>query len=81
MYKANEILLLETAAVDWNTSSFDWSQSKRMEEDKLELNWDDDETGEGEDADSPPMSMKFDKKEPDNNAHKTKTDDSKTFFL
>lgn len=82
MYKANEKLLLETAAVDWNTSSFDWSQSsKRMEEDKLELSWDDDETGEGEDVDSPPMSMKFDKKEPDNNAHKTENDNSKIFLL
>ncbi|KAH0954621.1 hypothetical protein HN011_003189 [Eciton burchellii] len=55
----------ETAiSVDWSTSSFDWSQNTRhTEEDKLELNWDDDEVGEGEDIDSPPMSMKFDKKE------------------
>ncbi|KYM98277.1 DmX-like protein 2 [Cyphomyrmex costatus] len=61
-------------AVDWGTSSFDWSQSsKRMEEDKLELNWDDDEIGEGEDADSPPMSMKLDKKEQDN-VHKPEND-------
>lgn len=58
----------ETAAsLDWNTPSFDWSHStRRAEEDKLELNWDDDDAGEGEDADSPPMSMKLDKKEPDN---------------
>ncbi|XP_011258519.2 dmX-like protein 2 isoform X5 [Camponotus floridanus] len=57
----------ETAtSFDWNTPSFDWSQStKRIEEDKLELNWDDD-AGEDEDADSPPMTMKLDKKEPDN---------------
>jgi len=51
-----------------------------MEEDKLELNWDDDETGEGEDADSPPMSMKLDKKEQDN-IHKPENDNSKTFLL
>ncbi|KYN36646.1 DmX-like protein 2 [Trachymyrmex septentrionalis] len=72
--KANEILFLETAGddTDWGTSSFEWSQSsKRMEEDKLELNWDDDETGE--DADSPPMSMKLDKKEQDN-VHKLEND-------
>ncbi|KAL6428109.1 hypothetical protein ACFW04_008468 [Cataglyphis niger] len=58
----------ETAAsFDWSTQSFDWSQStRRVEEDKLELNWDDDDADEGEDADSPPMSMKFDKKEQDN---------------
>jgi len=51
-----------------------------MEEDKLELNWDDDETGEGEDADSPPMSMKLDKKEQDN-IHKPENDNSKIFLL
>ncbi|XP_050459131.1 dmX-like protein 2 isoform X2 [Cataglyphis hispanica] len=58
----------ETAAsLDWSTQSLDWSQStRRVEEDKLELNWDDDDADEGEDVDSPPMSMKFDKKEPDN---------------
>ncbi|XP_077255779.1 rabconnectin-3 alpha isoform X4 [Temnothorax americanus] len=62
------------ADVDWGTPSFDWSQSSnRVKGDKLELNWDDDETGEGEDADSPPMSMKLDKKEQDN-AHKSETD-------
>ncbi|XP_020293117.1 dmX-like protein 2 isoform X3 [Pseudomyrmex gracilis] len=55
----NEIV----SSVDWGASSFDWSQSgRRMDEDKLELNWDDD-AGEDEDADSPPMSMKLDKKE------------------
>lgn len=61
------------ASLDWNTSSsFDWSQStKRIEEDKLELNWDDDDAGEGEDADSPPMSMKLDKKEPENTYKET----------
>jgi len=83
MYEANEILFLETVnAVDWSTSSFDWSQSsKRMEEDKLELNWDDEETGEGEDIDSPPMSMKLDKKEQDAyNAYKSGNDNSKIFF-
>lgn len=75
-------MLLETgSAVDWGSSSFDWSQSsKRMEEDKLELNWDDDETGEAEDADSPPMSMKLDKKELEqNHVHKSENDNSKTF--
>ncbi|XP_070155556.1 dmX-like protein 2 isoform X4 [Polyergus mexicanus] len=59
----------ETAAsLDWNTSSFDWSHStRRAQEDKLELNWDDDDdAGEGEDVDSPPISMKLDKKEPEN---------------
>lgn len=68
--------------MDWGTSSsFDWSQSsKRMEEDKLELNWDD-ETGEGEDADSPPMSMKLDKKEKEDNTHKPEDDNSKTFLF
>ncbi|KYN09879.1 DmX-like protein 2 [Trachymyrmex cornetzi] len=73
--KSNPLNNKETAGdIDWNTSSFDWSQSsKRMEEDKLELNWDDDETGEGEDADSPPMSMKLDKKEQDN-VHKSEND-------
>lgn len=85
--KLNEILLLETAAdLDWGSSSFDWSQSsKRNEEDKLELNWDDDETGEGEDADSPPMSMKLDKKEQDNTHKSQNTENgkinSKTFLL
>ncbi|XP_019889652.1 dmX-like protein 2 isoform X7 [Ooceraea biroi] len=66
----------ETAtAVDWGTPSFDWSQStKRMEEDKLELNWDDDEVGESEDIDSPPMSMKLDKKKEDKIEHKTEDD-------
>ncbi|XP_072743219.1 dmX-like protein 2 isoform X7 [Anoplolepis gracilipes] len=55
------------ASLDWNSSSFDWSQSAGRVEDKLELNWDDDDdAGDGEDADSPPMTMKFDKKEPDN---------------
>ncbi|KAG5343356.1 DMXL2 protein, partial [Acromyrmex heyeri] len=73
--KSNPINNKETAGnTDWGTSSFDWSQnSKRMEEDKLELNWDDDETGEGEDTDSPPMSMKLDKKEQDN-VHKSEND-------
>lgn len=53
-----------------------------MEEDKLELNWDDDETGEGEDADSPPISMKFDKKEQDNSQeNKSESDNSKIFLL
>lgn len=76
--------LLETTSTgDWGSSSFDWSQSsKRMEEDKLELNWDDDEVGEGEDADSPPMSMKLDKKEQlDKNVPKSENDNSKTFLL
>ncbi|CAL1683435.1 unnamed protein product [Lasius platythorax] len=62
------------ASLDWNTPSFDLSQStRRVEEDKLELNWDDDDAGEGEDADSPPMSMKLDKKEP-KNAYKSEID-------
>lgn len=75
------VFLETTADVDWNTSSFDWSQSsKRIEEDKLELNWDDDEMDEGEDADSPPMSMKLDKKEQDN-VHKSENDNSKTFLF
>lgn len=51
-----------------------------MEEDKLELNWDDDDAGEDEDADSPPMSMKLDKKEPDN-AYNSEIDNSKSLFL
>lgn len=70
----------ETAAsLDWNTPSFDWSQStRRIEEDKLELNWDDDDAGE--DEDSPPMSMKLDKKEPDN-VYNSEIDNSKNFFL
>ncbi|XP_014484134.1 PREDICTED: dmX-like protein 2 [Dinoponera quadriceps] len=60
------------ASVDWGTPSFDWSQSgRRMEEDKLELNWDDD-PADGDDADSPPMSMKLDKKEDD--THKLEND-------
>lgn len=67
------------ASLDWNTPSFDLSQStRRVEEDKLELNWDDDDAGEGEDADSPPMSMKLDKKEPEN-AYKSEIDNSKSF--
>ncbi|XP_029173439.1 dmX-like protein 2 isoform X2 [Nylanderia fulva] len=67
------------ASLDWNTSSsFDWSQStKRIEEDKLELNWDNDDAGEGEDIDSPPMSMKLDKKEPEN-AYKETEEEAKT---
>lgn len=74
-----KILFSETAAsLDWNTPSFDWSHStRRAEEDKLELNWDDDDAGEGEDADSPPMSMKLDKKEPDN-AYNSEIDNSKS---
>lgn len=83
--EVNKISFLEaTADVDWGTSSsFDWSQSsKRMEEDKLELNWDDDETDEVEDADSPPMSMKLDKKEQDNPQEtKLGNDNSKIFLL
>jgi len=73
-------LFTETAiSVDWSTPSFDWSQNTRpTEEDKLELNWDDDEVGEGEDIDSPPMSMKFDKKE-EANMQKIE-DNSKKFF-
>jgi hypothetical protein len=73
-------LFAETAiSVDWSTSSFDWSQNTRhTEEDKLELNWDDDEVGESEDIDSPPMSMKFDKKE-EANVQKIE-DNSKKFF-
>ncbi|CAL1683436.1 unnamed protein product [Lasius platythorax] len=64
------------ASLDWNTPSFDLSQStRRVEEDKLELNWDDDDAGEGEDADSPPMSMKLDKKEP-KNAYKSEIDNN-----
>lgn len=35
---------------------------------------------EGEDADSPPMSMKLDKKEQDN-THKSENDNSKTFLF
>lgn len=63
------------AAADWSTSSFAWSQgTRRMEEDKLELNWDDD-VGESEDADSPPMSMKLDKKE-EEDVHKSSENDS-----
>ncbi|XP_032686027.1 dmX-like protein 2 isoform X2 [Odontomachus brunneus] len=62
------------ASVDWDTPSFDWSQSRCMEEDKLELNWDDDPV-DGDDADSPPMSMKLDKKVED--AHKPDNDNSK----
>lgn len=49
-----------------------------MEEDKLELNWDDD-PADGDDADSPPMSMKFDKKE--DNVHKAENDNSKKLSL
>jgi len=73
-------LFAETAtSVDWSTPSFDWSRNTRpIEEDKLELNWDDDEVGEGEDIDSPPMSMKFDKKE-EINVQKME-DNSKKFF-
>lgn len=67
-------------SVDWSTS-LDWSQSsKHIEEDNLELNWDDD-VGEGDDADSPPMSMKLDEKKEDI-AHKLpENDDSKNLFL
>jgi len=75
-------LFSETAtSLDWNTPSLDWSQStRRIEEDKLELNWDDDDAGEDEDADSPPMTMKLDdKKEPDN-AYNSEIDNSKNFF-
>lgn len=49
-----------------------------MEEDKLELNWDDDPV-DGDDADSPPMSMKLDKKEED--THKPGNDNSKELLL
>lgn len=69
-----------TASVDWNTS-FDWSQSsKHIEEDKLELNWDDD-VDEGDDTDSPPMSMKLDKKREDVVHKLSENDDSKNLFL
>lgn len=75
-----KILFSETvASLDWGTPSFDWSQStKRTEEDKLELNWDDDDAGE--DVDSPPISMKFDKKEPDN-MYNSEIDNSKLIFI
>ncbi|XP_019697978.1 dmX-like protein 2 isoform X2 [Harpegnathos saltator] len=64
------------ASVDWGTSSFDWSQnSRRIEEDKLELNWDDDPVDD-DDADSPPMSMKLDRKEEDNAAPKLDNDNN-----
>lgn len=43
-----------------SASAFDWSQPVETKEDELELKWDDDQP---EDDESPPMSMKLDKKE------------------
>lgn len=86
MIKKYKMLFAEEASsLDWGASSFDWSQSaKRVEEDKLELNWDDDDAGEAEDVDTPPMSMKLDKKEKEEEEPaKLENDDSKKllFFL
>ncbi|KAL7295893.1 hypothetical protein TKK_0010937 [Trichogramma kaykai] len=61
---------IDTGMLSWDTSkptsviesasSFDWSQPEVKKEDELQLNWDDD--AENDDDESPPMSMKLDKK-------------------
>lgn len=51
-----------------SASSFDWSQPVVKKEDELVLNWDDDADNDDE---SPPMSMKLDKKTDKNEAEKS----------
>ncbi|XP_012281901.1 dmX-like protein 2 isoform X2 [Orussus abietinus] len=53
----------DTSTLDWGAPATDWSQPvTRQTDDELDLKWDD-EHAENDDDESPPMSMKLDKKE------------------
>ncbi|XP_031780869.1 dmX-like protein 2 isoform X2 [Nasonia vitripennis] len=66
-------LEIDTGIISWESSSakssaldaasaLDWSQPLTKQEDELVLNWDDDPADADADDESPPMSMKLDKK-------------------
>ncbi|XP_011309847.1 dmX-like protein 2 isoform X2 [Fopius arisanus] len=50
------------SGMDWGASAMDWSQPVKKEEEELKLDWGDDDEP-AEEIDSPPMSMKMDKKD------------------